>query len=108
MITHCISPHVRAVKSIVPGLNKKDYPKFIGTQGTDEHRKYLLKRGIYQNPFDIGQSVIYRKQRYWVTEIIEDYQLVSWVGLSPKFVEICDGGGDFYYVNPGDIKKVRK
>jgi hypothetical protein len=108
VITHSISIHTRPTKTIVPGLNKKDYPRFVGTQGSDEHRRYLLKRGVYQNPFDIGDEVIYRKTRLWVTDIFDDEQIVSWVGLSPKFIELCDPSGEYHYVNPGDIKKARK
>lgn len=110
MITHSITRHVRPVKEVVasPFKNKKDYPRFIGQQGTEDHRRYLLKRALFQNPFSIYDEVIYRKKTYLVTAIIEEFEYVSWVGLSPKFIELNDISNDYYYVNPGDIKKSRR
>lgn len=108
MITHTISRFTRAPKNVITGLNKKDYPRFIGTQGTDEHRRYLLKRAIHTSPFRLYDQVVYRRNTYTISEIYSDFELVSWVGLSPKFIELTNIQNEYQYVNPGDIKKARK
>lgn len=108
MITHFIQVHQRPITKIIHGPKNKEYPRFEGIQGTDEHRRYLHKRGLHFNQFDLYDEVVYRKKKYIISEILEQYEFVSWVGLSPKFLELTNAQGDFAYVNPGDIKKSRR
>lgn len=106
MITHIITRYERPAKEIIT-VGKKNYPKFTGQQGTIEHRQYLHKRGLFFNPFEKWQDVKYRNKKFFVYDIYEDFHYVSWVGLSPKFIELMDNQGETYLVNPGEIKKVK-
>ena len=108
MIVHSIQVHQRPIKKIIHGPDKKEYPRFEGIQGTEEHRRYLHKRGLHFNTFDLYDEVIYRKKKYIITDILQQFEFVSWVGLSPKFLELSAADNDYAYVNPGDIKKSRR
>lgn len=108
MITHTITRHVRPQKEIVRVNGKHDYPKFHGIHGTTDHRKYLLKRALHINPFSIYDEVIYRKRHYIITDIYSTFELVSWSGLSPKFIELNNADNEYQLVNPGDIRKVKR
>lgn len=112
MITHTINKHFP--KPVVPriiqinGINKDHFPKYTGTDfGSTNHRKYIHQRAMHYNTFSKGDYVIYRRKRYYINDILEDYESVCWIGMSPKFIEMIDNHGTFLYANPGDIKKAR-
>ena len=109
MITHQIIVYHRPAKATVH-VGKSKYPKFNGAHGSTEHRKYLLKRSLFFNPFDQYDEVIYRKKKYLITEIYgeKDYDYISWDGLSPKYLELLNKDGEYIYVNHGDIRKARR
>lgn len=108
MITHSITVHQRLPKQTVRVNGKHDYPKFQGILGTTDHRQYLLKRAIFLNPFSLYDEVIYRRQKYLITDIYTNFELVNWSGLSPKFIELSNADNEYQLVNPGDIRKSRR
>ena len=119
MITHQIivaKPVVHKIHKVVKGMDKrnshgpnKSFPPFVGVAGSKEHRQYILNRSLFNNPFNVNDEVIYKRRKCIITDIYVDIQLVSWVGLSAKFIEIFDYvEGEIYTVNSGELKKVEK
>lgn len=108
MITHTINRHIREAKQIIKVNGKHDYPKFQGIHGTTDHRQYLLKRALSFNPFDMYDEVVYRKRNYIITDIYTNFELVSWSGLAPLFLELNNADNEYALVNPGDLKKVKR
>lgn len=106
MITHHIIKHKVVVKR--HKLQKVNKERFVGKHGTNDHRLFILRRAVNDCPFDLHETVLYKRNRYFVSNIYgdDDFDWLEWDGLAPKFIEICDASGVFFYVNSGQLKKV--
>lgn len=106
MITHQINVHVTVKhqhrKPVEPS------GRFMGKHGTDEHKFFILRRAIANCDFKHGDTVMFRRNEYYVSDIYDDtnYIWLEWDGLSPKFIELINGDGEIIYVNPGQLTKV--
>lgn len=109
MISHAINFHAAHPAVFVNHRDGKgQYPKYTGgPHGTREHRQYLHKRALHFCNFVVGEYVRWKNRRCLITDILDELNLVSWKGLEPKFVEILDNSGQYYYVNPGEIRRSR-
>jgi len=104
MITHSIEKYAYPV--VVAKPHKSKSKKWKGEIGSDEHKLFIFERSSSSFKFKVKEHVVYHRRPAIIMDVIEEFPLVQWSGLKPRFIEIqCDG--DLYVVHPSMIRRKR-
>ena len=110
MIVHTIIVHKQRIPAAeVAKKNKHQREQFQGKKGSEEHKFFIFKRALTNNPFEKWDTVVYRGKSYLINDIYDEsmYRFVEWNGLAPLILEIMElDSGEIKCVNPGNVRKI--